>query len=268
MVIRHPLYLLRVIMRVVAHRSISAAGLVLPAVFFLVVSPCQAQVGFTAFGGGTVPAGEFGKTDLDRDPPKSGAENGHSFGGGTAWRIVTADRHNSGMGLHPDVILSVVFAESEFGNDVPRVFSNDTLQFVTPESRIRWRGFRAGLRIVPWAHRAISPSLGGGFQTGKMKVESRAFFGPGEHAVGTDEPLALQITSKSENVNGLFGHVGLTARGSEDALFFADAVFHHLFSDGVKSTTEFAPTDDPPAEGEIKSNFQWWELRAGLVWFF
>lgn len=267
-VLRYPLLMLRMIVRRSARLQVLAAAIFMLAAFFLVGTPCRAQYGFTVFGGGTVPAGEFGKTDLDRDPPKSGAENGHSFGGGAVWRIMTAERHHSGLGIHPDIILSMVFAESEFGNDVPRVLSYDTMQFVTPESRIRWRGFRAGLRVVPWAHRIVSPSLGGGFQTGKMTVESRAFFGLGENAVGTDEPLALQITSKSENVSGVFAQLGLAARSGEEALFFVDAVFHHLFSDGVKSTTEFKPSADPPSEGEIKSNFQWWELRAGLAWFF
>jgi hypothetical protein len=153
MVLRHPIYRLGMIMRDRAQASSIAAAVIMLAAIFFAALPCRAQLGFTAWTGGTVPTGEFGRTDLERDPPKSGAENGHSFGGGPAWRILTGDREQSGMGLHPDVIISLIWAESEFGNDVPRMLDDDTMQFVTPQSRIRLRGFRAGLQIIPWAHR-------------------------------------------------------------------------------------------------------------------
>jgi len=268
MVLRHPIYTLSMIMRGCAQSSFPAAISILLAAFFMAASPCRAQLGITAWAGGTLPTGEFGRTDLERTPPKSGAEKGHSFGGGVAWRVLAGARSQSGRGLHPDVIISLVWAESEFGNNVPRVLDDDTMQFVTPASRIRLRGLRAGVRVVPWAHRCVSPSFGGGFESGKMKVESRAFFGPGAWATGTDKPLALQVTSKSENISGVFAQLGVQVQRDATASFFADAVFHHLFSEGVGSSTKFSPGDALPTEGEIKSNFQWWEFRAGLVCFF
>lgn len=245
----------------------SLAVMMLMTAFFLLPAAGQAQVGFTAYVGGTLPVGEFGTTDIERDPPKSGAEYGHVFGGGAAWRILAGDRQQSGFGLHPEVIITVGYAESEFGNDVPKVVVADTMQFATPNSRILLRGLRLGLRIVPWAQWTVSPTVGCGFQSGKMKVESRAFFGPGAQAGETNDALALQITSESDNVPGVFGQVGIAMRSSPAAIFFADAVYHHFFSEDVSTTTEFSPSDDPPEQGKIKSNFQWWEIRAGLIFF-
>jgi hypothetical protein len=78
----------------------------------------------------------------------------------------------------------------------------------------------------------------------------------------------LRIISESENISGVFAQLGLLMQNGKTASFFAEAIFHRLFSEGVKSTTEFSPGDGPPTEGEIKSNFHWWELRAGLACFF
>ena len=51
-------------------------------------------------------------------------------------------------------------------------------------------------------------------------------------------------------------------------VFFADLNYHFLFSEGVSTTTTVTAQDRTDTDdGEIKSNRQWWELRAGMLFF-
>ncbi len=266
MVIRHPLHLLRMIMRIVAHCSIMAAGLVLLAAFFFVVSPCRAQVGFTAFVGGTNPAGDFGETVVERG--KSGAEEGHSFGGGVVWRWRIGREGSPADGFSSAVVFSLGYSESGFGDNVPSSIVNDTL-YATPHSRITVRGVRLGLRVIPWAGSRFSPSIGGGLQRQILKWKSRAFYGPGPESTVSFTSVGQSFTHKSDNILGSFVQAGLVLRMDESAMLFADVVRHFLFSQDKAVTTEFkSPDGTGTFENTIKYNYQWWELRAGLVWFF
>jgi len=252
--------------------SIAGVAVVILSALLQPGTACRAQIGFTAYGGGTLPTGEFGRTDINRDPPKSGAEAGHSFGGGVAWRFRFGSDRESGWGLNPDFVITLGYSESEFGNDVPvSVFYDEQdqqVQIATPESRIRMRAIRFGMRVIPWARRHISPTFGGGFERGKIKVESWAFYGPGPQAETLSEPLPLRITAESGNITGVFLQTGIATQTERSAVFFADIIYHLLFSEGVSTTTVFAHTDGPPQEDTIKSDFQWWEIRGGLVFFF
>ena len=142
------------------------------------------------------------------------------------------------------------------------------VQFATPESRINWRGARFGLRIVPWDGRGFSPTFGGGFQRGKIKVDSWVFYGPGPQATELFEPLPLQITLESGNILGGFLHTGFITQSRHSAIFFVDIAYHFLFSEGVSTTVEYVPSETPPDDEEMKSDIQWWEIRGGLVFFF
>jgi len=233
---------------------------------------CRAQIGFTAYGGGILPIGEFSRTDVNRDPPKSGAESGHSFGGGVTWGFRFGREGEFQPGINPLFVFTLEYSESEFGNDVPLSVFDDPdipgqVQYATPESRIRMRGARFGLRIVPWRSRGFSPTFGGGFQRGKITVDSRAFYGPGPQAVELFEPLPLKVTLESGVILGGFLHTGFVTQSKRSAKLFVDFVYHFLFSEGVSSTVEVLPSEDPPVEGEMKSDIQWWEIRGGLVFF-
>lgn len=243
------------------------------AFFILPAAVCFAQLGFTAYTGGTLPTGEFSRTDIERDPPKSGAEKGHSFGGGIAWRFRLGSGSDTQAGFYPLFVATLEYSESGFGNDVPvSVFDElsipDQVQYATPESHIRMRGARFGLRIIPWGYRGFSPTFGGGLQRGKIKVASWAFYGPGPQATELFEPQPLQITLESGNILGGFIHTGFITQSKHSPIIFADIVYHFLFSEGVSTTVEVLPNEDPPIEDEMKSDIQWWEIRGGLMFFF
>lgn len=259
-------------MRGLKIRASLGAAVVLVAVVLSLCSRSYAQIGFEAYGGGTLPAGEFGKTDISRRPPKSGAENGHAVGGGLAWGFRWGGAKADSERLHPVVIITLGYEENQFGNYVPvSVYSNDEygtqFQFATPESGIRMRGLRFGLRMIPWGERRITPTFGGGFERLKIKVDSRTFFGPGpQPGTNTAEPTPIHITNESGNILGAFMQGGITVRSNRAVVLFGDLVYHMLFSDGVSTVTTVAyPTETLSEKGKIKSNFQWWEVRGGLI---
>ena len=275
-------------MRRLTTRAVFGAAVILAAVVLLPCSRLYAQIGFEAYGAGTLPAGEFGK---------SGAEDGHAVGGGLAWGVCWGKTKSGGMRLNPALVVTFGYGESQFGNDVPvSVFLEEAdvgqVQFATPESGIRMRGLRFGLRMIPWGERRIAPTFGGGFERLKIKVDSRTFFGPGPQPGPSEgEPILFHITNESGNILGAFVQGGITVRSNHAVVLFGDLVYHMLFSDGVSAITDVAYTTRRTAparhslhretpkpahlcrpifphtrqEGKIKSNFQWWEVRGGLV---
>ena len=262
-------------MRRLTTRAVFGAAVILAAVVLLPCSRLYAQIGFEAYGGGTLPVGEFGKTDISRRPPKSGAEDGHAVGGGLAWGVCWGKTKSGGDRLNPTLVVTFGYGESQFGNDVPvSVFLDEAnvgqVQFATPESGIRVRGLHFGLRMIPWGERRITPTFGGGFERLKIKVDSRTFFGSGPQPGSVaEEASTLRITNESGGISGIFLHGGLETRSDHSLAIFGDLVYHMLFSDGVSTVTKVAyPTETIIEKGKIKSSFQWWEIRGGVVFLF
>ena len=122
----------------------------------------------------------------------------------------------------------------------------------------------------PWGERRITPTFGGGFERLKIKVDSRTFFGPGPLLWLTNmKPTPIHITNESGNILGAFVQGGITVRSNHAVVLFGDLVYHMLFSDGVSTVTRVAyPTETIIEKGKIKSSFQWWEIRGGVVFLF
>jgi hypothetical protein len=252
-------------MRNLVKTFLMAAVLGIPAAFFMPATTGHAQVGFSAYMGGTVPTGDFGETVVERG--KSGAQNGHSFGGAAAWRWHCREIGGSRGSFNPAVIITLGYPESAFGDDVPSSIVHDTL-YATPESRIRVRGYRLGFRIIPWSAADFSPSVGWGAELQKFRWDSRAFYGPGPEGIVQFEPVGQCFTHESDNVLGGFMHAGFTTRLESSAIFFVDVVRHFLWAKDKSVTTEFrSPEGTGVYENIIKYDYQWWEIRAGLLFF-
>ncbi len=239
--------------------SIMAAGVMLAAILFG-VHPALAQIGLKGYGGGTIPVGEFARTDVDRDPPKSGATDGDLYGLEAIYQLDAAS---------VQTILSVGYIENHFGNDVPTTTLDDTLQFVTPESEIDFKAIRAGIRISAFAiSPGVSPSVGIGLQSGKVKVNSTTFFGPNSTAQGTDEATQLKVESETERVMGVYGLAGLTVTTSDRVALFADATYNKLFVKDAEVTVTITPSEGDLEPSTAKSDFEWWDVRAGVILYF
>jgi len=229
----------------------------------------HAQIGFSAFMGGTFPTGDFGRTDVDRTPPKSGAESGHAFGGELAWGYRFTREDWSEAQFHPAFVFTLGYSETEFGNDVPTSFLTDQPAMIsTPESRIRLRSLRLGARIIPWTSNILAPTVGLGYERGKMEVDNWSFFGPSSEANDLSGHTPIRAKLESENISGVFFQVGVATQAKKSAIFYADLMYHLLFSEGVATISEFTIDDETSSEdGTIKSDFQWWEVRGGLIFF-
>jgi len=229
----------------------------------------QAQIGFSAYMGGALPTGDFGRTDVNRTPPKSGAESGHAFGGELAWGYRFTRDDWSEAHLHPAFVLTLGYSETEFGNDVPSSFLSDQpAVIITPESRIRMRSLRLGLRIIPWTNNVLTPTAGLGYERGKMEVDNWSFFGPSSEAGDLSGHTPIRAKLETENISGVFFQAGVATSAKKTAIFYADVMYHLLFSEGVATISEFTIDDEISSEdGTIKSDFQWWELRGGLIFF-
>jgi len=80
------------------------------------------------------------------------------------------------------------------------------------------------------------------------------------------KPTPIHITNESGNILGAFVQGGITVRSNHAVVLFGDLVYHMLFSDGASTVTRVAyPTETLIEKGKIKSNFQWWEVRGGLI---
>ncbi len=238
-----------------------AVGFVLAAIL-LDSGIAGAQFGIMVYGGGTVPVGEFGRMDVERTPPRSGATEGHLYGAEAAWRFTVASI---------PTILSVGYAESHFGNDAPTNILSDTMQFVTPESQIAFEAFRAGIYAVPWRDWKVSPTIGIGVQYGKLSANSQVFLGPNSNAQGTDHPVHLLGTSESDYLFGIYGLAGLTVKTSDYLSLIGGLTYNFLFSEGVERTDTFSPRGEGNVQiamDEVKSDFEWWDVRAGVILYF
>ncbi len=255
------------------YNSAKTVTAVLVILAILVVSSSAfAQIGFTAYGGGVIPTGEFSKIDLQRVPPKSGATNGHSIGAGLAFRFRINGYGDDRRGLHPLFMFTLGYSETQFGHDVPPVVykpeSGDQSQFDTPDSRIRFRGVRAGLRTVLWPHNPVSASVGLGYQRGKFNILDHSFNGPGPASVGQVASLPATVITESGNISGVSFQAGITTCADRPAVFFLDLVRQMVFTKDRRLDREFIWPDETGSDTiEFASNYQWWEIRGGILFF-
>jgi hypothetical protein len=219
--------------------------------------------GIALHGGATSPVGEFGRTDVVRDPPKSGATDGDILGFEVVFLFDIASLQT---------IFSLGYVENHFGNDVPTTLSDDsTLQFVTPESEIDFEAVRFGVRVLPWDNSIIRPMIGSGVHYGKLHARSQLFSESVGEIGGPDDPAQIMATSESEYLFGVYGLAGMSLQTSKWVSLNGELTYNFLFSEDAERTDTFVPREEGGTQTEknsIKSNSEWWEIRAGVILYF